>query len=356
MVDYFNLYPNCIITGGPVNSLIVDYKKETFFKIPAFLHEIIDQLCNSNINDLISTFTREPDVQEKVIELKNWLISNNLGMMCTKSNIFAQLQNNFKFESTSNAIIEIGDLHFAALKRLEGVFNDLHLLQCQAVQLIFRNTHELKLISEFLKIFDKIIFESVEIIIKLDNEPSVEDIELLISQNLFLKKIFIFGCKEQRTIKLTKFDAVAIFSKEMNYSAKSCGSICNEYFSTNIMTYFESKKHNSCLNQKIAIDKDGNIKNCLSLKENFGNIDNSSLPKVISNDNFRKYWNISKDDINVCKNCEFRYVCTDCRAFVEDPENILSKPLKCGYDPNTGHWDLWSENPLKQKVIKYYGL
>lgn len=49
-------------------------------------------------------------------------------------------------------------------------------------------------------------------------------------------------------------------------------------------------------------------------------------------------------------------ICTDCRAYVEDPEDILSKPLKCGYNPYTAEWSEWSSNPLKQKTINFYGL
>ena len=43
-------------------------------------------------------------------------------------------------------------------------------------------------------------------------------------------------------------------------------------------------------------------------------------------------------------------------AYLEDPENILSKPLKCGYNPYTCEWEEWSTNPLKQKAIEYYGM
>ena len=46
-------------------------------------------------------------------------------------------------------------------------------------------------------------------------------------------------------------------------------------------------------------------------------------------------------------------VAIDCRAYVEDPEDILSKPLKCGFNPYTGEW---STNPLKQKAINFYGM
>ena len=92
------------------------------------------------------------------------------------------------------------------------------------------------------------------------------------------------------------------------------------------------------------------------MSEVFGNIKDTTLKEAIEKPGFKKYWDINKDKIHVCKDCEFRYICTDCRAYVEDPEDILSKPLKCGYNPYTGEWSEWSSNPLKQRAIEFYGM
>ncbi|WP_066439517.1 hypothetical protein [Chryseobacterium sp. CCH4-E10] len=48
--------------------------------------------------------------------------------------------------------------------------------------------------------------------------------------------------------------------------------------------------------------------------------------------NFKKYRNLTKDQIEVCKDCEFLYICTDCRAYSErshtNEEGLdTSKPL-----------------------------
>ncbi|GEN75154.1 hypothetical protein CHA01nite_08940 [Chryseobacterium hagamense] len=95
--------------------------------------------------------------------------------------------------------------------------------------------------------------------------------------------------------------------------------------------------------------------------QSFGNIENTTLEEALSKKDFKKYWNITKDDIEICKDCEFRYICTDCRAFTEaalrsDQGLDISKPLKCGYNPYTNEWKEWSTNPLKKKAIQYYNL
>ena len=69
---------------------------------------------------------------------------------------------------------------------------------------------------------------------------------------------------------------------------------------------------------------------------------------------FKKVWSVNKDQIKICRDCEFRYMCSDCRAYTEDPKDIYSKPLKCGYDPYTNKGEDWSTNPLKQKTFEFY--
>ena len=90
------------------------------------------------------------------------------------------------------------------------------------------------------------------------------------------------------------------------------------------------------------------------MKESYGNIKDTTLEEVLNKKGFKKLWTIHKDKIKVCQDCEFRHICTDCRAYREDPEDIYSKPLKCGYSPYTNEWEEWSTNPLKQKAIKHY--
>ena len=92
------------------------------------------------------------------------------------------------------------------------------------------------------------------------------------------------------------------------------------------------------------------------MRESFGNINTTKLIDALSRPGFKKYWNITKDQISICKDCEFRHVCTDCRAYIENPDDIYSKPLKCGYNPYTCEWEEWSTNLLKGKAIEYYGM
>jgi SPASM domain peptide maturase of grasp-with-spasm system len=92
------------------------------------------------------------------------------------------------------------------------------------------------------------------------------------------------------------------------------------------------------------------------MTESYVNIRDTTLAEALAKPGFKKYWDITKDQVAVCKDCEFRYICTDCRAYVENPEDMYSKPLKCGYNPYTAEWEEWSTHPMKQLAIKHYGM
>jgi len=106
----------------------------------------------------------------------------------------------------------------------------------------------------------------------------------------------------------------------------------------NMDFYSECINFNSCLNRKISIDAQGNIKNCPSCTQSFGNIKDTTLKQALEHPDFKKLWSITKDQVDVCKDCEFRHMCTDCRVYIKDPENIYSQPSKCTYNPYIAKW------------------
>ena len=192
------------------------------------------------------------------------------------------------------------------------------------------------------------------------NELSILTVDILISKGQ--DKISLIKNICSNVIRIAIYDSDndhsdnnVIFVKN-SLSNVSCGKISPELFMINPVFYTASHFHNTCLSRKISVDFDGSIKNCPSMSQSFGNIRDTTLLEALEHPEFKKYWNITKDKVSVCMNCEFRYICTDCRAYLEEPGDSHSKPLKCGYNPYTGEWEEWSTNPLKQKAINYYGM
>ncbi len=131
---------------------------------------------------------------------------------------------------------------------------------------------------------------------------------------------------------------MAMFLKQLLISDKDCGCISPSYFSINLPHILGAKNSNTCLNKKISISTDGLIKNCPSMEHSYGMIDNTDMSTILKLKKFQQLWGLKKDSIEICKDCEFRYICSDCRAFTHNNQ-INSKPLKCNYDPYNATWN-----------------
>ncbi len=108
---------------------------------------------------------------------------------------------------------------------------------------------------------------------------------------------------------------------------------------------------NNCLKGKITISENGDVLPCIFSREIIlGNALQEPLTSIVSYEKVQNIWNSSKDNVQVCQDCEYRYVCSDCRAlsFTFVPE-VLRKRNKtfaylhapyprCTYNPYTGIW------------------
>lgn len=115
--------------------------------------------------------------------------------------------------------------------------------------------------------------------------------------------------------------------------------ITDSKFVTNFKSYYANKYYNSCWNGNIAITSKGDIIPCIFARDNVvGNIKVNSIDEI--KENIMKKWRITKDKIDVCKDCEYRYCCYDCRPLSESIEGgKLKKYPRCTYNPYKAKWE-----------------
>jgi SPASM domain peptide maturase of grasp-with-spasm system len=349
----FNLFSNCILVDGQCRSMICDIQRGKYFFIPNDLFFILKSFKDCSMQEIREQYGVENS--EAIDQYFDFLIQEDLGFYMDENDSIAEFPE-FNLEwnvpsSVTNSIIEINQGKSHESWFAKGI-NQLEKLGCKCVELRFIDTIE---------------FEGLQDILGNTQDSRLTDIKLVFSK----KPNFIFDKILQENIRIS---SIVIFNSETNeldslyevpiisISEKfdphlTCGNINENTFLSNTYLFTESMKYNNCLNRKVSIDQNGNIKNCPSMEgQHFGNILDVNISEVLKDNRFTDVWNINKDEVNVCKGCEFRYVCTDCRVFVEDPEDKFSKPLKCGYDPSSGKWSEWSKNPLKQNAIEFYGM
>ncbi len=353
--SYFSLFENCKIVKGITRSMICDLQREKYFFIPNSLYDLINEYNGKKKEDILKIHGRENC--ETINEYFDFLHENEFIFWISRRkdlNMFTPLNLAFDLPSiVSNAIFQISNLTVNSLQRIIKEFEELN---CQDIQFQFECTKQLDCLEQVFICTELARIRSIEIYLKWNNDLNIDNLELLIEK---YPRIRILTVHSSPSFYLNSHIAsmgMLFYTTEKIDFLKSCGLVHWDYFNTNIKLFTEAQQHNTCLNRKISIDVNGEIKNCPSMTKSYGNIKDTTLAEAIEKPGFKDLWFINKDKIHVCKDCEFRYICTDCRAYIENPEDIYSKPLKCGYNPYTAEWEEWSTNPLKQKAIEFYGM
>lgn len=346
----FQLFASCIPVKGISRALICDLSRSNFDFIPTVLVEILNNKNKYTIEQILKQYGEEN--KETLLEYFEFLVEKDYIFFCEKEELafFPPLKQEWKSPYTiTSAIIDYSTCNAAHL--LE-IITQLDQLACLNLQIrCFESWHDDVLIPA-LEELETSRIKNVEIIVPF--EENIDNWIKAISSYKHVYSINVFGAPEEAII--AQGSLRTIYTTTSTITKSHCGKIHPSFFSVNVPTFTESQHHNTCLNRKISIDINGNIKNCPSMAQSFGHISSTNLEEVLDNPEFTKYWNIKKEDIHKCKQCEFRHICTDCRAYRENPEDLYSAPLKCGYNPVTCEWEDWSTNTLKQKAIAYYQL
>ena len=350
----FNLFANCKLVEGYTRAVICDLQRNNIYPIPTSLFVILKLHGTTTFNELVETYGQENETTLE--EYFEFLLNHELIFFHDNPELFP-VMNDFwdePFEIT-NCIIDFNNISFEKVINIKKAIDatPIKALQIRVFEEIKAN--ELDLILANVKPNG---LNSIELILKYSNSISLDQLRNICTKYPYIFTITVFNSPEEITSYNSEGGAFGqIYClKDFVFSEKSCGNILPDFFTINTKTYTESLHHNSCLNRKISIDTQGSIKNCPSMGESFGNIDTNTFKEALSKPDFKKHWFINKDKIHVCKDCEFRYVCTDCRAYIENPKDILSKPLKCGYNPYSGEWTDWFLESQKSKTIEFYKL
>ncbi len=338
------LSSNCLITPGFSRNLLVDFQHGTQFLIN---HDMASKISGYPVcSSLFTGPNTEIFEQMKALDMLIEIPDEDI-------DLFVPLVQDFYTPSfITDAVID-----YKTQWHDRSFLDSLSDLFCKHIELrIYDDLNTEYLISCFNHLKDGTI-EAVDVYMNRNTFVANEiNIINLLNTEMRFRLLYVSGVFSNDSLPSGyKDNDKLIFTTQEIGSEHACGVISPFHFSNNMAAFFESKHHNTCLHRKISIDAEGYIKNCPSMAENFGNIKDTTLKEALEKPGFKKYWNIKKDDIAVCKDCEFRYICTDCRAYIENPDDVYSKPLKCGYNPYTCEWQDWSTHPMKQKAIAYYG-
>jgi radical SAM protein with 4Fe4S-binding SPASM domain len=156
--------------------------------------------------------------------------------------------------------------------------------------------------------------------------------------------IYLLTLKPEERIKLEN-DNVEFKNKIIDFVIDDAISLRKSkqmaFMTADISTFCHKMKYHPCLGCTIAISFDGRFMPCPMMRNrSFGNVRNKPLHTIFETkmNDLNKFWMLNLDNIDKCKDCEFRYACGDCRALEEKLTGKIDGKVTCSYDPLEGKW------------------
>ena len=356
---YLKLFADCVPVKGAKNSAIYDLTRHEIITFPTAYYSLLIEIEGKRIADVLESASRG---QPMITELLTFLDENEFIMLVDDPAAFPAMELDWSHPGIiQNAVVDVSE----SLHDFQQIFEQLDALGCQHVQVrSFSNLLSVHCCDALLAAATDKAIAGVELLLRFETGASEDLYTDLMRRHPLITALTVHSAPETKMITVVShpsrgYDSSPLveltFTTQVIDSANRCGLISPRQFTPpSVSSFSEVIKFNGCLNRKVSIDVMGNIRNCPSMVTSFGNIKTTSLVDAVQLAGLQENWSIAKDLIEICQDCEFRYACSDCRAYVEDPYNLRSKPLKCGYDPYNGTWRNWANDPRKEEARRLY--
>lgn len=334
----FKLFANCIPVKGASRSIIYDLARKIYRFIPNGLYHIITEFEGMTIDEVKLQFSK--DEHEIIDDYFTFLEKHEFIFYCPPeiAKNFPALE--YKWDTPSkiqNAIIDIGS---HSKHNYELIFNTLQRYGCRHIQIrSFTRLTDDQLKAIFSKLTNGIT-DSVELLVKHSREAP-NDFERLLFQYPVINSLVIHSSPYNSFGTSCNYTRSRIVSIEQEISSPfDCNHISPESFQCNTELFMEAQFHNPYFNRKLTIDSEGNIRNCSGIHANYGALGSENIDEIVESAPFREHWNVPKDKITICSDCEFRYMCVDSREPKRDAEGTYYFEKPCPYDPYTMQWEI----------------
>jgi radical SAM protein with 4Fe4S-binding SPASM domain len=250
-----------------------------------------------------------------------------------------------------------GDGESLDIKRWNEIIDELRLLDCRNIYITggdltiswdrtidILNCTTGKFIDIYLIIHRQNLSENVlcdlpkdvKLIIQTENANDIHDdgfTYLLISNPLV---------KLDPRIILNKNILLDYVIDDVNYVTSDLPIMSkSKIHSQSIYQFLNNIEYHPCLGHTLAICYNGDVIPCPMMRHHvLGNVRLRKLHTIFKNwdAGINKFWTLNLDKIEKCTDCEFRYVCNDCRALEERLTGKLEGKRLCNYDPRKGMW------------------
>lgn len=318
----------------------------------------------TNICELECFFCRDDGIQpfyKGCMGCKKWLIDVEKQLRIKDwGKVLSQLN-----DLGCRDLMIVGGNPFLAENKLKGIIKQIRSLNFQRVFIstngIFLSENTIKFLKKYLiypviqvfsyesKEYELITGKSGGFDILINNLRRLKENDLKFSITILVSHITQYNIEKIRKF-FEGFSPENIFFNYLYPTSKNLSDFTSEYTEklviskkniprTSLEDFSRKRDYHPCLNGKIAITAEGNILPCIMMRDEIiGNIKDSSLQEFFADKKVDLYWELCKEKVDICKECEYRYACPDCRPLEKNATSNLYKNKYCAYDPKKGEW------------------
>lgn len=337
--NYFVLYACCIPVKGAGRAVIYDLQRHGYEYIPLMVYDLVQECRQAPLSVVEKKYP--PSEWEGALSFINYLAEADYGFITDSPEEFPDLSLQWHFPGPLiNSIVEY-DCSKPAYD-LQQVIRQLLALHCHDIQ---------------LRLFGDCSVAFVNSVIDTIQHSTLYTLDLLVpwSKGFDTAALFSRMLSEHRLIPVTLYNcrdvSLAAMVNETDVFLKTRVNITaqqfrpgtinekprQELFVINTEFFTEAQQHNTGLNRKICVDVKGYIRNHLQHKTEFGHVSKQRLQTVLELPAFQQKWFYSNDQVEICRLCEYRYMCMDTSDIVIRQGRAFKKK-QCGYDPHTQQW------------------
>ena len=339
--EKFNLAPGCVLVVGGANSAIYDLDRKKIYTFPSHFNKVIRKLVGLAEAE-IKQYVAQVGDAEDCAGVLSFLTDNELSLYSAVMPASARLSQARNDGQTviTNAILDIGIKE----QNIETALAKLEAIGCEFLQVrVFRKLIDLEVLARIGSAAADTSLRGIEVLLPYTmGLTSLANLNAILTSFPIFSLLVVYGtCSSSQsnsTCNATSSTRIKFTSEHIS-SCADCGNISlRTMVLPDRRTFEHLKSRNGCLYGKISIDVNGVVGNCPSMPQTYGSIGEVNLDDVVSQLKFQSKGLLHKDLFKTCNRCEYRYACSDCRAYLQDSADNLSKPLKCAYDPKTGIW------------------
>ena len=335
---FFKLYGNCIPVNGISESVIFDIERRCFLPITNNIFEFIifNEEKNFSIDELKGYFNHQQD--EGIDALFNYIQDKGYGFFTNEPELFPKIS--LEWDSPyiiTNAIFEIT---IDSLPFIHNAIQQLNSIGCEAIELRFIDEFSYQVIADILTLFNNSRTKCIFLFIKYSDSLKFGNLKSFYINFSTISTIIVHSSIKNEDYKnlLPPNVYSKIKSIEKIINIENVETVNSVSMVLNMASFTEAYNYNLGLNRKVCINHKGEIKNYLSHNKTFGLIQVDNLREVIGNIEFQKKWNITKDNIEVCRDCQNRFFCMDTADIIQK-EGKYYRKINCKFDPYKNTWN-----------------